>query len=308
MAKMKQGVRIINCARGGLIVEKDLKQAIESGHVAGAALDVFEVEPAKENILFGMENVVLTPHLGASTNEAQVNVAIQAAEQISDFLIDGVVTNALNMPSVSAEDAKKLNPYIDLAGKLGSFAGQISKSGIKQIRVEYTGDIAKLNTKPVTASALNGVLTPLSEEGSVNMINAPKVAEARGIEVSSVVSEKIADYQSLVRVVLVTDEGELNVAGALFGNQARILEVNGIKLEAGLSGDMLYINNEDKAGVIGRIGAVLGEAGLNIANFHLGRCGTNAVSLVETNNGVPCEVADKIRSLEGIKCVKCLKL
>ncbi len=308
MSNMKTGVRIINCARGGLIVEKDLKQAIETGHVAGAALDVFEVEPAKENVLFGMENVVLTPHLGASTDEAQVNVAVQAAEQISDFLLEGVVTNALNMPSVSAEDAVKLDPYIALAGKLGNFAGQVSKSGIKQIRVEYTGDVAKLNTKPVTASALNGVLTSISEEGSVNMINAPKVAEARGIEVSEVICETIADYQSLVRITLVTDEGDLNIAGTLFGNQPRILEVNSIKLEAGLSGDMLYVSNEDKAGTIGLIGAVLGEAGLNIANFHLGRCDTNAVSLIETDNAVSTDVADKIRSIAGVECVQCLKL
>ena len=180
--KMKKGVRIINCARGGLVDEAAAKKALDDGHVAGLALDVFKEEPAKENVLFGVENVVATPHLGASTTEAQENVALQIAEQMADFLVDGAVTNALNMPSVSAEDAPKLRPYMQLAEQLGGFAGQITETGLKSATIEFEGHVASLNTRPLTAVVVQGLLSPLLD--SVNMVNAPIVAKERNLEIT----------------------------------------------------------------------------------------------------------------------------
>src|SRR5690606_26060507 len=211
IAKMKPGVRLINCARGGLVVEADLKAALESGHVAGAALDVFAVEPAKENILFGLPNVVATPHLGASTDEAQVNVAIQVAEQMADYLLIGSVTNALNMASVSAEEAPKLKPYMQLATQLGSFAGQVTESGIKSVRIDYEGHGASLNLKLLTSIILQGLLSPLMD--SINMVNAPVVAKERGIDVTEAVNDREEDYQTLIRLSITTENQTRDIAG-----------------------------------------------------------------------------------------------
>lgn len=306
LAQCKKGVRVVNCARGGLINEADLKAALESGQVAGAALDVFEVEPAKENPLFGMPNVVCTPHLGASTNEAQENVAVQVAEQMADYLTTGAVTNALNIPSVSAEDAAKLAPYVQLASQLGSFAGQLTETGLKAVRIEYQGRAAQLNIKPLTAVALQGLLKPLID--SVNMVNAPVIAQERGIEVSSSTTERAGDYQTLMRITVETEKRTRTVAGTLFAGKPRIVEVNDIRLEAGLAERMLYVNNDDKPGFIGSLGMLLGQNGINIANFHLGRndAHSDAVALVEVDQQVGNDLLAKIAALPSVKQVKVL--
>ncbi len=290
--KMKKGVRIINCARGGLIVEKDLKEAIESGHVAGAALDVFEVEPAKENDLFCMDQVVCTPHLGASTTEAQEKVALQVAEQMADYLLTGAVTNALNMPSVSAEDAPKLKPYMELCEQLGSFVGQIVETAVKGITIEYEGHVSTLNTTPLNAVVLTGMLRPLLED--VNMVSAPVIAKDRSISVTETKHEKCEAYQSLIRLTVITEKKTRTVAGSLFGSRPRIVEVDDIAIDAELGENVIYVHNKDKPGLIGALGTVLGGAGVNIATFHLGRHSENgdAIALV-TVDQKPDEVVMK---------------
>ena len=270
IAKMKDGVRIINCARGGIINEADLKDALDSGKVAGAALDVFEVEPAKDNILFGHENVVCTPHLGAATSEAQVNVALQVAEQMSDYLMTGAVTNALNMPSISAEDAPKLKPYLKLAEQLGSFAGQISNTAIKKIEIEYEGTITHINTDPITSTLLATLLG--SQIESVNMVNAMQVAQAKGIELKQSYNDESKNWRSMINVIVTTQERTRNVTGTLFtGKEPRIVNIEGVPIEAALMPNMIFIRNDDKPGMIGDLGTLLGEEGLNIADFRLGR-------------------------------------
>ena len=306
LAKTKKGVRIVNCARGGLIVEKDLKEAIESGHVAGAALDVFEEEPAKDNPLFGMEQIVATPHLGASTNEAQENVAIQVAEQMAEYLTVGTITNALNMPSVSAEDAARLKPYLQLATDLGIFAGQMVQAGLTKINIEYEGKVTELNTKPLTAAALNGLLSPLME--GVNMVNAPVVAKERNIDVSEIRHERTAHYKTLLRIKVEFDGGTFSISGTLFGDKPRITAIGDIPLEAALAPRMLFIANEDKPGLIGGVGQLLGDAKINIANFHLGRNkeASNAVALIEVDQAVPTALLDKLAKLPSATQVKLL--
>ena len=308
LAKTKKGIRIINCARGGLIDEAALKEALESGHVAGAALDVFEVEPAKENALFGMDEVICTPHLGASTSEAQENVAIQVAEQLSDYLKKGTVTNALNIPSVSAEDAAKLKPYLNLATQLGAFAGQIIDSGIKSIKIEFEGAAAKLNCKPITSVLVTGVLAP--HISSVNMVNAPVIAKDRGIDISEVTNERATDYQNLIKLTVVTEKGEQYVSGTLFGGtKPRIVEVGSVKLEAGLGKNMIYISNEDKPGLIGTLGKLLGDANINVANFHLGRGDTKtggALALVEVDQEIGDDLIKEVAKLHSVIAAKAL--
>ncbi|MFM6831617.1 MAG: phosphoglycerate dehydrogenase, partial [Novosphingobium sp.] len=288
LAKTKKGVRIVNCARGGLIDEAALKDALDSGQVAGAALDVFEVEPAKASPLFGTPNFICTPHLGASTNEAQVNVALQVAEQMADFLVTGGVTNALNMPSLSAEEAPKLKPYMALAEKLGSLVGQLAHDNLTKISIEVEGAAAQLNQKPITAAVLAGLMKQYSQ--TVNMVNAPFLAKERGLDVREVRHDREGEYRTLVRVTVGTSQGERSVAGTLFGNgQPRLVEIFGIGIEADLDGDMLYIVNTDAPGFIGRIGTLLGENSINIGTFHLGRrdAGGEAVLLLSLDNPVP---------------------
>ena len=307
IAKCKKGVRIIICARGGLIVEADLKAAIDSGHVAGAALDVFEEEPAKTNPLFGNEKVIATPHLGASTNEAQENVAIQVAEQMAEYLTVGTVTNAPNMPSVSAEDAARLKPYLDLASRLGSFAGQMTKGGLTKITIEYEGKVTELNTKPLTAAALNGLLAPLME--GVNMVNAPVVAKDRNINVSEIRHERTSHYKTLMRITAAYDGGTFTIAGTLFGDKPRVTALGDVLLEASIGSRMLYVSNEDKPGLIGGVGQLLGEAKINIANFHLGRNNeaTLAVALIEVDDAVEAALLERIAKLPSVREARVLQ-
>lgn len=305
MAKMKPGARIINCARGGLVIEEDLKAALESGHLAGAALDVFAEEPARENPLFGMENIVATPHLGAATAEAQEKVALQVADQMSDYLLTGAVTNALNMPSLTAEEAARLRPYMQLSDGLGSFAGQLTRSGLRAVTIEYEGQVAALNCRPLTQAILTGLLRPMLE--SVNMVNAPTVARERNIDVSEVKHERDCDFQTLIRVTVTTERGDRAVAGTLFGgHRPRVVEIKGIEIEAELAAHMLYISNEDKPGFIGALGMALGSAGVNIATFNLGRAerGGAAIALLGLDAALDASVIETLKGLPGIRQVQ----
>ena len=306
LAKTKKGVRIVNCARGGLVDEAALKAGLDSGHIAGAALDVFVEEPAKTSPLFGTPGFVSTPHLGASTTEAQVNVAIQVAEQMADYLVSGGVTNALNLPSLSAEEAPKVKPYLALAEKLGSLVGQLATDNLTQIAVEVEGAAAELNLKPITGAVLAGLMRSYSD--TVNMVNAPHLARERGLDVREVRHDREGDYHTLVRVTVQTAEGERSVAGTLFANaEPRLVEIFGIKVEADLTGQMLYIINEDAPGFIGRLGTALGAGGINIGTFHLGRraAGGEAVLLLSVDQPVS-RVLDEVRSLPGVRLVRAL--
>jgi len=307
LAKTKKGVRIINCARGGLIDEAALKEGLDSGHIAGAALDVFVTEPAKESPLFGTPNFISTPHLGASTTEAQVNVAIQVAEQMADFLMTGGVTNALNVPSLSAEEAPKVKPYLALAEKLGSLVGQLAHDNLTKISIEVEGAAAELNIKPITGAVLAGLMRVYSD--TVNMVNAPYLAKERGLDVREVRHDREGDYHTLIRVSVQTSQGERSVAGTLFANsQPRLVEIFGIKVEADLSDRMLYVVNEDAPGFIGRLGTTLGEAGVNIGTFHLGRRNTGGEAVLLLSVDQPVDGAlEKVKALPGVKTVKALE-
>jgi D-3-phosphoglycerate dehydrogenase len=308
LAKTRRGVRIINCARGGLIDEAALKDALESGQVAGAALDVFVEEPAKTSPLFGTPGFIATPHLGASTTEAQVNVAIQVAEQMSDFLLSGGVTNALNMPALSAEEAPQLKPYMELAENLGALVGQLEGPRLTCVSIEVEGAAASLNQKPITGAVLAGLMRVYS--ATVNMVNAPFLAKERGLDVREVRHDREGDYHTLVRVTVRTPEGEKSVAGTLFGNaKARLVEMFGMRIEAELAGEMLHIVNDDQPGFIGRLGTTLGEAGVNIGTFQLGRraAGGEAVLLLSVDEHVPESVIARIKALPGVRAVKPLR-
>lgn len=301
IARTKQGVRIINCARGGLLDENALAEALESGHVAGAALDVFETEPARQSRLFGIDNVVATPHLGASTQEAQEKVALQIAEQMSDFLLAGAVTNAINMASVSAEEAPVLKPYMDLGGKLGAFLGQVDSPGLCEIKIEFDGRAASLNHDPVVASTVAGLLGPVMD--SVNMVNAASIAAANGIAVSIVRHDRRCDYETMIRVSVTFKGGSRTIAGTLIGgNKARIIEVQSIDVEAEFPRNLLYIRNYDKPGFIGQLGGLCGRQGINIATFHLGRSeeGGEAIALVEVDQQLDDSVMEELRQLEQV--------
>ena len=307
LAKTKKGVRIVNCARGGLIDEAALKELMDAGHVAGAALDVFVTEPAKASPLFGTPNFICTPHLGASTTEAQVNVALQVAEQMADYLVNGGVTNALNMPSLSAEEAPKLKPYMKLAELLGSMVGQLTRDSVPRISIHCEGAAAELNQKPIVAAVLAGFMRVQSD--TVNMVNAPFLAKERGLEVREVKTEREGDYHTLVRVSVKTEAGERSVAGTLFNNkEPRLVEMFGIKVEAELAGHMMYLVNEDAPGFIGRIGTLLGDSGINIGTFNLGRreAGGEAVLLLSVDSPMPETVLKAACELPGVKTVKAL--
>ena len=302
---MKKGVRIINCARGGLVDEAALYEALKSGQVAGAAFDVFVTEPATENPLFHLPNVVCTPHLGAATSEAQENVALQIAEQMSDYLLRGAITNAINFPSISAEEAPKLKPFIALAEKLGSFAGQLTETGISKVQLAYEGAVAQMNTKALTSAALAGLLRPML--GDVNVVSAPVVAKERGIVVEEVTREMPEDYESLITVTVTTERQTRHVSGTVFADgRPRIVNIKGIRMDAEFGPSMIYITNLDKPGFIGKFSSTLGEAGINIATFHVGRDapGGNAVALIEIDGDLPEAVLAKVRALPQVQQAK----
>ncbi|MBH67875.1 MAG: phosphoglycerate dehydrogenase [Rhodospirillaceae bacterium] len=307
IALMKRGVRIINCARGGLIIEKELRDALEDGHVSGAALDVFSTEPAEKNILFGVPGLIATPHLGASTMEAQEKVALQIAEQMSDFLSTGAVSNALNTPQLSAEEAPILRPYMRLAELLGSFAGQVAEDAFQSVQIEFEGLASEINSAPIVSSVLTGLLGPNMD--SVNIISAPALAQSRGIEVSTIKHDRPCDYQTLLRITVISKSRSRVMAGTLFaGTKARLVDIQGIKIEAEFARKMLYIRNYDKPGFIGALGTVLGDLGINIATFHLGRRdnGGEALALVEIEGEVDGTVLQKVRSLPQVVRVNLL--
>ena len=307
IAKMKKGARIINCARGGLVDEAAVKAALDSGHLAGAAFDVFTEEPAKSNALFGNDRVVSTPHLGASTMEAQENVALQVAEQISDYLLTGAVTNALNMPSISAEEATRVRPWISLAEKLGAFAGQLTETSIDAVEIIYDGTVASLNTRALTQALLSGLLKPALSE--VNMVNAPIIAKERGIRVSEVRRDQQGAYEGYIKLTVTMGKQTRSVAGTVFSNnRPRLIQIKEIDMDAEFARDMLYITNEDKPGFIGKLGTLLGDAGVNIANFNLGRSapGADAIALLQVDEPVRESVLTAIRQLPWVKQARAL--
>src|SRR5262245_25342332 len=307
-ARMKKGVRIINCARGGLVDEAALRAALDSGHVAGAAFDVFSEEPATANPLFNHPNVVCTPHLGAATTEAQENVALQVAEQMSDYLLQGAITNAVNFPSITAEEAPKLKPFITLAEKLGSFAGQLTETGLKKVQIAYEGHVAQMNTKALTSAAIAGLLRPMLQD--INVVSAPIVAKERGIVIEEITREAAGDYESLITVTVTTEKQTRAVAGTVFADaRPRIVNIKGIRMDAEFGPSMIYITNLDKPGFIGRFSSTLGEAGINIATFHVGReaPGGNAVALIEIDGELPADVLAKVRALPQVQQARPLK-
>ena len=306
LAATRKGVLIVNCARGGLVDEAALRKGLDEGHIGGAGFDVFVAEPAKENVLFGAPGFIATPHLGASTGEAQENVALQVAEQMSDYLLTGAVTNALNSPSITADEAPKLKPYVALAERLGAFAGQMVDVGLKGVDVAFEGEVAALNVRPLAAAALAGVMRPMLAE--INMVSAPAVARERGVTVSESRQDSSPIYESLMRITVVTEMGRRSFAGTVVAGAPRIVEVKGMELESAFAPAMLYVNNLDRPGFIGALGALLGEAGVNIATFNLGRvaAGDDAIALVGVDQAPDDALIAKIRALPHVKEARAL--
>ncbi|MCW5694652.1 MAG: phosphoglycerate dehydrogenase [Pseudolabrys sp.] len=303
--KTKKGVRIVNCARGGLVDENALRAALDTGHVAGAAFDVFVTEPATENVLFGHPNVICTPHLGASTTEAQENVALQVAEQMADYLMSGAITNAINFPSISAEEAPKLKPFVELAEKLGSFAGQLTETGISKVQIAYEGAVSQMNTRALTSAALAGLLRPML--GDVNVVSAPVIAKERGMIIEETTRQVAGDYDSLITITVLTERQSRHVSGTVFADgRPRIVNIKGIRMDAEFAPSMVYITNLDKPGFIGKFSGTLGEANINIATFHVGReaPGANAVALIEIDGELPEDVLAKVRALPQVQSAK----
>ncbi len=288
IAKTKKGVRIINCARGGLVDEDALAEALKSGHVAGAAFDVFAVEPATDSPLFNLPNVVVTPHLGAATSEAQENVALQVAEQMSDFLLTGAVTNALNMPSVTAEEAKIMGPWIKLAGHLGNFTGQMTDEPITAINILFDGVVSDMNLKALTAATIAGIMKKANPD--TNMVSAPVIAKERGIQISTTKQDRSGSFDGYIKVTVVTDKRERSVAGTVFSDgKPRFIQIKGINVDAEIGAHMLYTTNDDVPGIIGTLGQSMGGHGVNIANFTLGRSAAKgeAIALLYVDEPVP---------------------
>ena len=310
LAKTKKGVRIVNCARGGLIDETALAEALKSGHVAGAALDVFEVEPAEASPLFALEHVVCTPHLGAATTEAQENVALQVAEQMADYLLKGAITNAVNFPSISAEEAPRLRPFIALAEKLGSFLGQLTEAPVRAIRVEYEGEVAKLNVRPLTAAAITGVMRPFLPD--INMVNATLVAKDKGVTIEEVKRESSdhGNFDSVVRIVVDAQDMARHAAGTVFNDgKPRMVDIRSINMDAEFAPHMVFVRNADKAGFIGSFGTVLGQAGVNVATFNLGRDkpGGDAICLVAVDEPVSDHLLREIETIPQVKRARRLR-
>jgi D-3-phosphoglycerate dehydrogenase len=308
IAKMKKGVRVVNCARGGLVDEKAVREALDAKQVAGAAFDVFAEEPASANVLFGHPNVICTPHLGASTTEAQENVALQVAEQMSDYLLTGAISNAVNFPSITAEEAPKLRPFVALAEKLGSFAGQLTESGIEKVQITYQGHVAHMKIKALTSAALSGLLRPML--GDVNVVSAPVIAKERGMVVEETSREAEGDYDNLITINVVTEKLTRAVAGTVYADgRPRLVNVKGIRVDAEFGPSMIYVTNEDRPGFIGRFASLLGDAKINIATFHLGRNqpGGDAIALIEVDGPVPEELLEKVRALPHVRQAMALK-
>lgn len=309
IAKMKPGARLINCARGGLVDEAAVRKALDSGHLAAAAFDVFAKEPAKENPLFGAPNFVATPHLGAATSEAQENVALQVAEQMSDYLMDGAISNAINAPSVTAEEAPILQPWISLCEILGGFAGQVTENAIKEIEIEYVGVVGDLNMKPLTSALVAAMMKPLVGEGGVNMVSAPVVARERGVKIAETRKDAQGAYGSYVRVVVITESQTRSVAGTVFSDgKPRFIQIKGIGLEAEPQKFMLYTTNEDLPGYIGALGTTLGALNVNIATFALGRAEKDgeAIALLGVDEVIPEATLEQIRRLPQVTQAKAL--
>jgi len=299
--KMKEGAILVNASRGGVVDEDALDRALEQGKIRGAALDVFEEEPVKGHPLLRHDNFICTPHLGASTEEAQVNVAVQVAEQIADYLNKGIVQNAVNIPSVEEEEMPLLQPYLNLGERLGSILGQLAQGGLKKVDIEYAGEVSGLNHKPITTTILKGILDPILPD-SVNLVNAPLLAEQRDIKVSETTRKQAEEFTSMVRVTLGTEKRSWTIDGTLVHGTPRVVELNGVELELVPDGRLIYMANRDEPGLIGRIGTVLGEAGINIGGFMLGREAPKkeAISFISVDQPVPPEVMQKIGSEESI--------
>ncbi len=308
LAKTKKGVRIINCARGGLIDELALVDALKSGHVAGAALDVFDVEPATESPLFGMANVVCTPHLGAATTEAQENVALQVAEQMSDYLLTGAVQNALNMPNVTAEQAAVMGPWIKLASHLGGFIGQMTEEPIRAINILYDGKVSSMNLAALNQAVIAGVMKTANPD--VNLVSAPVVAKERGIQISTTRQDKSGTFDAYIKVTMVTDKRERSVAGTCFSDgKPRFIQIKGINIDAEIGQHMLYTTNEDVPGIIGLLGMTMGKNNVNIANFTLGRSGVgqDAIAILYLDQPIDPKVVNTLESTGMFSQVKALE-
>ncbi len=310
VARIKPGAHLINCARGGLVDEAAVAGALREGRLAGAAFDVFAVEPATENPLFEAPNVVCTPHLGASTSEAQENVALQIAEQMSDYLVSGAISNALNAPSVTAEEAPILRPWVRLAELLGSFAGQVTEHAVREIEIEYVGEVGALNLKPLTAALTAGLLKPLVGEGGVNMVSAPIVARERGVKIAETRKDAQGAFGSYVRLIVTTEKQTRSVAGTIYSDgKPRFIQIKGINLEAEPMANMLYTTNTDSPGYIGALGTKLGDLGVNIATFALGRAEKSgeALALLGVDAPVDAPTLDAIAALPQIRQAKALR-
>ncbi len=297
LEQTKRGVRVVNCARGGLIDEEALVEMMEMGHVAAAALDVFAVEPATDNPLFKLPNVVCTPHLGASTAEAQENVALQVAEQMSDYLLTGAVQNALNMPSVTAEEAKVMGPWIKLAGYLGDFVGQLTDAPVKAINILYDGTVADMNTAALSSAAVAGIMK--AQNPDVNMVSAPVIARDRGVDIATTTQGKTGVFEGYIKLTVVAQKRERSIAGTVFSDgKPRFIQIKGINIDAEIGQHMLYTTNEDVPGIIGTLGQALGNHGVNIANFTLGRSdvGGEAIALLYLDNPPPADVVAELKA------------
>ncbi|MGH9406096.1 MAG: phosphoglycerate dehydrogenase [Terriglobia bacterium] len=303
-AMVKKGVRIINCARGELINEADLFDGLESGQVAGAALDVFEKEPPADLRLIAHPEVITTPHIAGSTEEAQEIVGIRIAEQVRDYLLQGVARSAVNLPAMSPEEYKKIEPYLQLGEKLGSFVAQVVSGAISEARISYDGGLAELNTHLVKNAVLKGVLNhAMSEETQANLINAGHIAQSRGVEVTELRSARRASFANSLGIALRTESGSASVLGMVGpANSLRILGVNDVDVEAPLRGVILFIRNQDVPGVIGRVGTVLGQGNINIANFNLGRNPElkEAIAIANVDQPIPAAIVKEIQAVPAV--------